>query len=66
MNSNILTFEELQKLTHCERMGDVQRHLEKDGIRYFHGRKSIWTTISLVNAAGGIVGEQQQSNERIL
>lgn len=65
-NQNVLSFEDLQKLTQYERPGDVERVLEKSGIRYFPSRRGCWTTLALVNAAGGIVTIQQQDSGDIL
>lgn len=65
-NQNVLKFDDLQELTGYERAGDVERVLQKSGIRYFHGRKGCWTTLALVNAAGGIVGDKQMDNPEIL
>jgi len=65
INPNVLTFSDLQEITHCQRVGDVKRALDENGIRYFSGKQSVWTTIALVNAAGGIVGTEQES-QRLL
>lgn len=65
-NQNVLTFEDLKKLTEYERAGDVERSLQKSGIRYFPSKKGCWTTLALVNAAGGIVNIQHQDDGDIL
>ena len=54
MNSSVLDFATLKAVTNCQRQGDVERYLKKSGIRYFFSREGVWTTIDLVNAAGGI------------
>ena len=52
---SILHFTDLQAMTGYSRAGDVSRCLRRQGIKVFHGRGgSLWTTIALVNAAGGL------------
>jgi hypothetical protein len=52
----VLTCEHLLALTGYERVGDLKRALDTQHIRYFLGRDgAVWTTIDLVNAAGGMV-----------
>lgn len=41
-------------ITGYVRVGDVRRCLERQKIRYFFGRDGVWTTIGLVEAAGGL------------
>lgn len=51
----ILGFSELRAITGYSRAGDVARCLRKQGVRVFLGRGgSPWTTIELINAAGGL------------
>lgn len=52
----VLDFPALQKATGYERVGDVSKCLERQGIRFFHGKKgAIWTTTDLVaRAAHGV------------
>lgn len=51
-----LTAEQLSLLTGYERLGDLKRVLNAQGIRYFWGKGGrIWTTIDLVNAAAGLL-----------
>ena len=55
VHPQILTVHELVALTGCERWGDVTRSLSEQGIRFFLGKGGdLWTTIDLVNAAGGL------------
>lgn len=49
-----LEFPDLQRLTGYTRMADVRRTLENQGVRVFEGKEGIWTTIQLINAAGGL------------
>jgi hypothetical protein len=65
-NSNVLTITELIEITGYDRGGDVKKCLESQGIRTFRGKNGVWTTLSLVNAAGGIVNGQQQDDQEIL
>ena len=46
--------EDLKRITGYERLADVERCLVAQGVRFFRGRRGIWTTVDLVNAAGGI------------
>ena len=50
----ILEFEDLQRVTGYSRRADVERTLRLQGIRIFTGRKGPWTTIDLINQAGGL------------
>ncbi|MCB1606071.1 MAG: hypothetical protein KDI71_03705 [Xanthomonadales bacterium] len=50
----VLTFNQLQEATGYQRLSDVERCLKDQGIRFFRGKGGIWTTIELVNAAGGL------------
>lgn len=54
MNPAILDFDTLKAVLNCERQADVERYLNKAGIRFFFARGGVWTTLDLVNAAGGI------------
>lgn len=50
----ILEFEDLQRITGYTRRSDVERSMRAQGIKLFLGRKGPWTTIDLINDAGGI------------
>lgn len=52
--SRVLTFQDLQLLTGYRRRADVERVLVAQGIMLFKGRFGPWTTIDLVNQAGGL------------
>lgn len=54
MVNGVLLTADLQAITQYTRISDVRRCLDEQGIRYFWGRGGIWTTIDLVNAAGGL------------
>ncbi|WP_082228589.1 DUF4224 domain-containing protein [Pseudomonas moraviensis] len=50
----VLTFQDLQQVTGYQRRSDVERTLIDQGVRIFRGRSGPWTTIDLINRAGGI------------
>jgi len=53
----ILDFAALQRATGYTRVGDVAKCLDRQGIRYFHGKTGvIWTTTDLVSRAAGYSG----------
>lgn len=52
--AGIVPFEALSKATGYNRPSDVERCLRKQGIIVFHGKNGPWTTLMLLNAAGGI------------
>lgn len=51
---NVLPFADLAAAYGYSRAADVRRCLTRDGIRYFEGKDGPWTTLDLVNAAGGL------------
>jgi Domain of unknown function (DUF4224) len=52
--ARVLEFEDLQRLTGYSRRSDVERALRSQGIRIFIGRRGPWTTLDLINQAGGL------------
>ena len=55
MTDRLLTQEDLLAASGFERAGDLARSLREQGIHYFTGKGGrIWTTIDLVNMAGGL------------
>lgn len=54
MVNGVLSAADLRAITGYERDGDVRRCLERQGIRFFWGKDGTWTTLDLVNAAGGL------------
>lgn len=53
--SRIITTQELLATSGYTRDGDVCRMLDEHGIRYFLGKGARpWTTLDLINAAGGL------------
>lgn len=62
----ILTCDDLMRATGFERVGDMRRVLDQAGIRYFFGRGgTVWTTMDLVNAAGGLVPTNGQNDGKL-
>jgi hypothetical protein len=65
--TGVLTFKDLQQLTGYSRRSDVEKTLHEQGIRLFRGRTGPWTTVELINQAGGLkVGNQEQYGVEIL
>jgi len=54
MIGSILTTDDLLKITGYEKPGDMRRKLIEQGIKVFSGKSGPWTTIELINAAGGL------------
>lgn len=54
MIGTLLEHADLQRLLDYQRQADIERCLREQGIRYFYGRGGVWTTLDLVNAAGGL------------
>ena len=54
-NSQIVITEELREITGFKRAADIEKCLEKQGIRFFHGKCGPWTTLDLINASKGLV-----------
>ncbi|UXA39112.1 DUF4224 domain-containing protein [Pseudomonas juntendi] len=52
--SDVLSFEDLQRITGYQRRSDVEKTLVQQGIRMFRGKSGPWTTIDLINRAGGV------------
>lgn len=51
---SILTCEDLREITGYQRSADIERCLVEQGIKVFRGRLGPWTTIDLINYAGGL------------
>jgi len=50
----IVTFEELKVANNCTRMGDLEKCLRKNGVRFLYGKTGIYTTVDALNAAMGL------------
>ncbi|MBA1259193.1 hypothetical protein [Pseudomonas oryzihabitans] len=58
--TGILTFQDLQSITGYNRRADVERILLDQGVRIFRGRTGPWTTLELINQAGGVKSASQE------
>ncbi|SSV15134.1 Uncharacterised protein [Acinetobacter baumannii] len=58
--SSVLTFDDLKRITGYVRRADVERALHEQGIRTFRGRAGPWTTVELINQAGGLQPATQE------
>lgn len=63
--AEILETEDLLRITGLTKPGDAERVLTEQGIKVFRGRRGcIWTTMALINHAGGI--KTAENNEKYL
>lgn len=60
MANGYFTTADLSTMTGYERAADIAKCLKRQGIRYFDGKDGPWTTLELINAAGGL---RQQAND---
>lgn len=54
MRGSIVETEDLCAITGYERPADAARCLRSQGIQVFDGRRGPWTTVGLIEAAGGV------------
>ena len=54
-DNSIIAFSQLQQVTGLIQKKAIKRHLAENGIRFFETNHSIYTTVELLNAAGGLV-----------
>jgi len=52
--AEVLTTADLLRITGYQRPAEMARKLREQGIRLFEGKAGPWTTVDLVNAAGGL------------
>lgn len=65
--AGLVTFQDLQRITGYARRSDIERTLQEQGIHMFYGRSGPWTTLDLINQAGGLAdGNQEQYGTEIL
>lgn len=60
MIGSILDTADLCAITGYERPGDAAACLRRQGIHVFNSKRGPWTTVELINAAGGLRPGQQQ------
>jgi len=61
--NEFLNTEELKEITGYKRSGDIEKCLESQNIRFFHGKNGPWTTLDLINAAKGLTLIEDQSRD---
>lgn len=54
MSNSVLNLDALRTATGYTRQADVERCLQRQGVRFFYGKDGIWTTIEALNAALGV------------
>lgn len=60
----VLDTDDLKAITGYQRGADAARCLREQGVMVFNGRRGPWTTIDLINQAGGLVqGAHQEELE---
>lgn len=59
---SILTCDDLKKITGYQRAGDVTRCMRDQGVHVFNGKHGPWTTLDLINKAGGIITGPLEGN----
>ncbi len=52
---DVLNCDDLKAITGYQRPGDVERCLRQQGVHVFYGKSGPWTTVALINKAGGLV-----------
>ncbi len=69
MNTQIVTQNDLQEILGYKRPGDIARWLRDNGIHYFYKQGRVFTTIGLIESAGGLLpysGVETNTQEQIL
>jgi len=61
---NIITLDQLKAATGYDSAGGVERCLRKNGVRFLYGKTGIYTTVDALNAAMGLLKEQQTNNNQ--
>lgn len=54
MNPSLITKEQLQELSGYKLDAHIEQYLRSKDIPFFASKNGPWTTIDLVNAAGGL------------
>jgi hypothetical protein len=62
---HILEFADLQRLTGYERPADVAKALRQQHVHVFDGRNGPWTTLELLNYAGGMTAANDRDPEAL-
>lgn len=56
---SLIGCKQLMEITGYQRPADVARCLREQGVHVFEGRCGPWTTIELINLAGGLDGGER-------
>jgi len=64
--NDILGTEDLKLVTGYVRAGDVEKCLQDQGVKFFYGKGGPWTTLDLINAAGGLTKLSHDETEEII
>lgn len=62
-SSHVLSCDDLREVTGYQRAADIERCLVEQGVKVFRGRLGPWTTIDLINQAGGITPQAQNDQD---
>lgn len=65
-NSNLVSIEDLKEVMGYERSGDVEKKLIGCGVHVFPGKNGPWTTVDLLNAAGGLIPSKNEEVVEVL
>ncbi|WP_447529845.1 hypothetical protein [Vreelandella sp. TE19] len=57
---SVIDCEAIKAITGYQRPADAARCLREQGVMVFNGRRGPWTTIDLINKAGGIEAAPKQ------
>lgn len=57
---SIIDQETLVEITGFERPADIERELRNKNIRFFRGKRGIWTTVDAANEALGVGTDRPQ------
>ena len=65
--SHLISIDELKAATGCTNVADIEKCLQKNGIRVAYGKKSyLFTTLDAVNKALGIGGNDDHDKIELL
>lgn len=56
-SQNVLDCDDIRAITGYRRPADAARCLRDQGVAVFDSRRGPWTTIDLINKAGGLSGQ---------
>lgn len=65
MLGSLIETRDLLTLTGYQKPADAARCLRKQGIKIFEGKDGPWTTLALINAAGGLAEFSSQTAYKV-